>query len=93
MGAKREGPDLYIRAQQGHSVKGVLDDEKLLRRIERVEDLPGGICVHGTTMEAWGTIRTQGLSPMGRQHVHMATQELGSSAMVSGMRNSSQVSD
>ena len=37
-----------------------------------VEDLPA-LIIHGTTEEAWLMIRTQGISPMSRQHVHLAT--------------------
>lgn len=43
--------DLLIRANQGHSLKGVIDEELLYTRIENPEDVP--ICVHGTFRKAW----------------------------------------
>uniref|UniRef100_A0A7S1TNW9 2'-phosphotransferase n=1 Tax=Erythrolobus australicus TaxID=1077150 RepID=A0A7S1TNW9_9RHOD len=75
---------LEIRANQGHSLVGAIDDDKLL---ERVVDWPDGQrCIHGTTRKAWGLIRTDGLRPMGRNHIHFAPGYFGEPHVVSGMR-------
>ena len=60
---------LWIRAVQGHSLP--VSDDGLFERVT-VEDLPA-LIIHGTTEEAWLMIRTQGISPMSRQHVHFVT--------------------
>ena len=57
------------RANQGHTIKGLLDDTRMLTRIEKA--LP--FIVHGTSEEAWTSIQLGGLLPMRRNHVHMAT--------------------
>ena len=63
------GNEHWIRAVQGHSLP--VSDDGLFERVT-VEDLPAFI-IHGTTEEAWLMIRTQGISPMSRQHVHFVT--------------------
>lgn len=64
----------FIRATQGHSMKGV-EAENLLRPISL--DDPASIpdtVVHGTFYGAWGPIlQTGGLKSMTRNHVHFAT--------------------
>ena len=52
-----------IRAAQGHSVKVDLDLKPMT---------PPALLYHGTTTEAWVTIRESGLKPMGRTHVHLS---------------------
>lgn len=42
---------LLIRANQGHSMEGVIVEEQLLTRIDRAEDVP--VCVHGTSLANW----------------------------------------
>lgn len=42
---------LFIRANQGHSVKGVVDEEQLLARVVDAADIP--VCVHGTDRRSW----------------------------------------
>ena len=42
---------LFIRANQGHSLKGVVDEEKLLVRVRDASDVP--VCVHGTNLKCW----------------------------------------
>lgn len=84
----------YIRANQGHSIP-VPDLE--LARIGSVEDIPKsetsteGIVVHGTYKDAWKTIRKEGLSKMGRNHIHFAVGTPGESHVISGMRATCQV--
>ncbi|KAI9477068.1 RNA 2'-phosphotransferase, Tpt1 [Zychaea mexicana] len=75
-----------IRANQGHTVKGV-DQEELLERI--TDTLP--VVVHGTSLDSWQQIRQQGLSRMERHHIHCATGLPGESGVISGMRSTSQV--
>ncbi|KZV94201.1 hypothetical protein EXIGLDRAFT_767370 [Exidia glandulosa HHB12029] len=58
----------YIRANHGHTIKTVEVDMEEVTDAARVP----GVAVHGTTQAAWPSIATQGLSPMGRQHIHMA---------------------
>eukprot|EP00953_Heterococcus_sp_UTEX-ZZ885_P034646 17921-Heterococcus_DN1.PRE.1 len=65
-----EDSGLYIRANQGHSVPG-LSEEQLYTRIASPADLP--VCVHGTYKRAWsGIVSGGGLLPMKRTHVHFA---------------------
>lgn len=42
---------LLIRANQGHSMKGVIVEDHLLTKIDRAEDVP--VCVHGTSLANW----------------------------------------
>ncbi|KAF7796824.1 hypothetical protein EIP86_008008 [Pleurotus ostreatoroseus] len=91
------GPDLslhgapdvwWVRANQGHSLKMVTDLE--LRTIQSIDDIPSKTAVHGTSLEAWEHIKTQGLSKMRRNHIHLA-QGMPGAAVISGMRTSSQI--
>lgn len=79
---------LYIRANQGHSknVGAKISDNKLLEKITT----PLPLCIHGTTRKAYEIIKTSGLSPMGRKHVHLASGFI-SDGVKSGMRYSSSV--
>lgn len=83
---RREGGDMEIRANQGHSVCNI-SNSWLLTRI--TEPLP--VCVHGTTIQAWHLIKRNGLSRMSRQHIHMATGVPGDKQVISGMRTTSQI--
>lgn len=75
---------LYIRANQGHSIK-VEDLE--LKPLVSIDDFPNGIAVHGTTKRAWlNGIKDQGLSRMKRNHIHMASGLNGADGVISGMR-------
>lgn len=47
---ERDG-ELLIRANQGHSVKGLVDEEQLLTKIESAAEVP--VCVHGTFLRNW----------------------------------------
>ncbi|KLO17992.1 hypothetical protein SCHPADRAFT_820636 [Schizopora paradoxa] len=82
----RMNPDCWwIRANQGHSLKDVKLDHAPLTDSGQVP-----MAVHGTTLSAWKSIQTQGLSRMKRQHIHLA-QGVAGTGVVSGMRNSSEV--
>jgi len=68
---------LFIRANQGHSITSVRQEE-LLRPLLTAADVmeAGPVVVHGTQARHWAGptgISTRGLSRMGRQHVHFAT--------------------
>lgn len=57
---------LEIKANQGHTISEIV--ELSLKRIDRVEfDI-----VHGTYLKCWPQIKTEGLSRMGRNHIHFA---------------------
>lgn len=73
----------FIRANQGHSLQIVQDDELLTP----LED-PGEIekCIHGTYTKFWESIFEHGLSRMTRNHIHFTTQEAVEGEVVSGMR-------
>ncbi|PBK99039.1 hypothetical protein ARMGADRAFT_1007666 [Armillaria gallica] len=74
----------WIKANQGHTLKAVKLE---LKPVLSVSDIPSGVAVHGTDIQAWEIISTEGLSKMKRNHIHLAQ---GRDA-VSGMRKSSQV--
>jgi len=81
----------FIRATQGHSLQTV-DSDNLLRKMT-FDDLPRyPTVVHGTTKEAYHLIKKSNcLKTMGRNHIHFALGLPGSSGVVSGMRNRSNV--
>lgn len=47
--------------------------------------------IHGTNLEAWKSIQTQGLSKMTRNHIHFAIGLPNDPKVKSGMRKQSQV--
>lgn len=61
----------YIRCNQGHSKElgSVIKEDVLLKKI--TEPLP--LCLHGTNDKALPHILKSGLKPMGRTHIHMAS--------------------
>lgn len=66
--------DYLIRANQGHSLKKVIQDQELLHPIIAAEEnnIPA-MAIHGTTKNAWKLIvASGGLKPMGRNHIHFA---------------------
>jgi len=77
----------WIKARQGHSIKTV---QLELKPITSIDDIPSRITVHGTNLQAWSSIRTQGLSKMKRNHIHLA-QGVAGESVISGMRTSSQI--
>jgi len=82
---KRDGDVLFIRANQGHSMKSVIAED-LLTKVTSADDFP--VCIHGTTMDAWTRfIRVEGLRRMTRNEIHFAQAENAKS----GVRWSSEV--
>lgn len=57
--------DGMIRANQGHSVKGI-------QAVELIPRTPPPVLYHGTTEQRWARIReSDGLKKMNRHHVHL----------------------
>ena len=80
-----------IRANQGHSIRGI-DPHALLTALSREELAALPVIVHGTFFAAWETIAKSGyLSVMNRQHMHFASGLLGEDGVISGMRKTCQV--
>ncbi|KAF8200391.1 KptA family-domain-containing protein [Pholiota molesta] len=77
----------WIKARQGHSIKTVKLE---LKPILSVSDIPTGVAVHGTDLEAWAAIAKNGLSKMKRNHIHLA-QNVPGSGVISGIRSSAKV--
>ena len=59
-----DGLNDLIRANQGHSTDEV--------NLTFTEIVPPCDLYHGTTVDAWESIKTQGLKPMSRHHVHLS---------------------
>ena len=65
---------LCIRANQGHSLKGLRTDQLLTPLTYQELTDPNLTIIHGTTRSAWEDhIRHEGLSRMRRNHIHFAT--------------------
>ena len=75
----------YLRANQGHSVNVKISMDEI-----KEEDIKDSfLMIHGTNYEAWGKIKTEGLSKMGRDYIHFAQGLPGQ--VKSGMRKNSKV--
>ncbi|GAA5885575.1 hypothetical protein JCM6882_007478 [Rhodosporidiobolus microsporus] len=74
--------ELWIRANQGHSVKV---EALELKPVEKPEDVP--VMVHGTYFRLWPAIEKEGLKVMTRNHIHCAVGLAGDEGVTSGMRN------
>ena len=80
---------LWIRANQGHTLRAVQDSE-LLTKITDPKDAP--VCIHGTYYKVLPLILQSGLSRMKRNHIHFApgfASEKG--GVISGMRGDCEV--
>ena len=73
----------YIRASQGHTMKGI-EEEKLLTKITFPYKYP--TIVHGTYSKVLAPIQEKGLCKMQRNHIHMAKGYAGDKDVISGMR-------
>jgi 2'-phosphotransferase len=78
----------YIRANQGHTVSCV-NDEDLLTRIEDPSEIDK--CIHGTYEQYWQQILEKGLCRMSRNHIHFAPGEHEGEGVKSGMRQTANV--
>jgi 2'-phosphotransferase len=82
------GKNMMVRANQGHTIKTV-DQEQLLTRINDCSEVP--CCIHGTYFTSWELIKTSGLDKMARNHVHCAIGSPEEESVISGMRASCEV--
>jgi len=81
--------ELWIRANQGHTIRTV-QDSKLLRPITDPKEV--SCCVHGTYLFAWPEIvACGGLSRMTRNHIHFAPRPPGADCVISGVRADAEV--
>jgi 2'-phosphotransferase len=76
----------YIRANQGHSFPVPDLDLTPITEAEAYSTV-----IHGTYFNCLQPILRDGLSKMGRTHIHMTTGEFGSRDVISGMRRSAEV--
>lgn len=82
-----EGPQTFIRATQGHTIKAVKDEE-LLAPVMPNEI---SICIHGTYSKSVEAICATGLNKMSRNNIHMAESLPGIDGVVSGTRANASV--
>ena len=75
--------ELMIRAQQGHTLKKI-EDEELLELI--TNPFAYNEVVHGTYYEPLPLIMKGGLNRMKRNHIHFALGTPGKAGVISGMR-------
>ena len=73
----------WIRATQGHSISHV--EDSVHRPLRSSDDLGQEEVVHGTFLQNWLKIRSEGLKTMGRNHIHLCL-GLPNSGVISGMR-------
>eukprot|EP00644_Phytophthora_capsici_P018401 jgi/Phyca11/556568/estExt2_Genewise1Plus.C_PHYCAscaffold_910082 len=84
MTTDESGAVKFIRANQGHTIQ-LVQDEELLTPLEDPNSIDK--CVHGTYLKFWESIWTTGLSKMQRNHIHFAEREVTDEEVVSGMRS------
>jgi len=80
----------WVRANQGHSMGNVIQNDLIFEQLALGSDLPT-VCVHGTYLKHWPSIKQKGLLTSGRNHVHFAPRVPGDSTVISGMRTTSEV--
>ncbi|GAA5881880.1 hypothetical protein JCM16303_003447 [Sporobolomyces ruberrimus] len=73
--------ELWIRANQGHTVKV---EALELKPVEKADQVP--TMVHGTYHRLWPQIEKEGLKVMTRNHIHCAIGLFGEDGVTSGMR-------
>ncbi|KAI9915657.1 hypothetical protein PsorP6_007047 [Peronosclerospora sorghi] len=74
----------YIRANQGHTLQ-LVHDQDLLTPLEAPDAIRN--CIHGTYREVWDRIWQVGLSKMQRNHIHFTESEVTTDEVVSGVRS------
>eukprot|EP01061_Rhynchopus_euleeides_P008503 TRINITY_DN1762_c0_g1_i3.p2 TRINITY_DN1762_c0_g1~~TRINITY_DN1762_c0_g1_i3.p2 ORF type:complete len:205 (+),score=82.24 TRINITY_DN1762_c0_g1_i3:295-909(+) len=80
---------MWVAANQGHSGSLGLQAENFMQEITDAAQVP--IAVHGTYRDPLEAIKRDGLSRMGRQHIHFAVGLPGGDGVISGMRKTAQV--
>jgi 2'-phosphotransferase len=89
---RKEGEELWIRANQGYSRKDILA-ESAYRRLHLDDPNLPDPCVHGTYHWHWDSILKYGLlagglaGRHGRNEIHFASEEPGSRRAISGLRH------
>ncbi|XP_027113055.1 uncharacterized protein [Coffea arabica] len=78
-----ENGELWIRANQGHTITTV-ETESLLKPILSADEVP--VCVHGMYKRNLESILEQGLKRMKRVHVHFSCCLPTDGEVISGMR-------
>eukprot|EP00397_Hematodinium_sp_SG-2012_P017286 GEMP01017671.1.p1 GENE.GEMP01017671.1~~GEMP01017671.1.p1 ORF type:complete len:562 (+),score=109.11 GEMP01017671.1:101-1786(+) len=78
----------YIRANQGHTLTNVKDEE-LLEEIKDWRIIEN--CFHGTYKHVLSQIKREGLKCMGRNHMHFACPDISTGVTVSGMREDCEI--
>ncbi|TMW54221.1 hypothetical protein DOY81_000720 [Sarcophaga bullata] len=76
-----------IRANQGHTLKEV-EDEECLKSIMAHDEVP--MAVHGTYYRHWDSIKAKGLNRMSRNHIHFAISD-SKRQNISGFRSDCQL--
>ena len=79
----KENGEVFIRANQGHSIKEV-KDEDLLTPLTDPTRYP--TIIHGTNKSSWKLIKSRGLYRMNRNHIHFAIGLPGAGEVISGAR-------
>ncbi|KAJ7555348.1 hypothetical protein O6H91_05G033100 [Diphasiastrum complanatum] len=88
LGIIEEDEKLWIRANQGHSLK-TINSDKLLKPIESAAEIQ--VCVHGTYKRFLSSILETGLRTMDRKHIHFAMGLPGEDGVISGMRKTCEI--
>lgn len=78
---------LQIRANQGHSIK--IEENELLTLLINSQ-VPAYI-YHGTYLRNLGSIKTEGLNRMRRNHIHFTSKFPGEPGVISGMRKNCEI--
>ncbi|PIA25086.1 hypothetical protein AQUCO_12600004v1 [Aquilegia coerulea] len=78
-----ENGELFIRANQGHTIASV-ESESLLKPILSAEEAP--VCVHGTYKRNLESILQSSLKRMERLHIHFSSGLPTDGKVISGMR-------
>ena len=74
-GASGTSSSLSIRATQGHTMSSAntkLEDDLMLTRLDERAAAFVAEAAHGTTLNAWAKIKSEGVRRARRRHVHMA---------------------
>lgn len=74
---------LQIRANQGHSIKSVINPGLQLVDFKRTP-----VAIHGTYYRYWENIKINGLSRVNRVHIHFVDSSPISFSIISGFRSS-----
>ncbi|XP_052832118.1 tRNA 2'-phosphotransferase 1-like [Octopus bimaculoides] len=83
---KNQYGELMIRANQGHSLQV---SDLSFQPVLSGRDYPN--VIHGTRHHAWNVISRDGLSKMGRMHIHFAIGVPGDPKVISGMPRNSEI--